>query len=127
MLDISWEENSSHVHPDTAPMLKQDLILFITFILTLIHLLGVLSAIHAVASVRTPQGAIAWAISLSTFPYITLPLYWILGRNRFHSYVEALRSAARRCAPPASRCRRFIPRAAPATVSSSTFATIARS
>lgn len=88
------EKNNSHVHPDTAPMLKQDLILLITSLLTMIHLLGVLSAIHAVASVRTPQGAIAWAISLSTFPYITLPLYWVLGRNRFHGYVEALRSAA---------------------------------
>jgi len=54
----------------------------------------VLSAIHAVASVRTPQGAIAWAISLLTFPYLALPLYWILGRNRFHGYVEALQRGA---------------------------------
>lgn len=71
-------------------MLEQNLIMLISAVLTLIHTLGVLSAIHAVASVRTPQGAIAWAISLATFPYIALPLYWILGRNRFHGYVEAL-------------------------------------
>jgi cardiolipin synthase len=71
-------------------MLKQDLIMLITAAVALIHTLGVLSAIHAVASVRTPQGAIAWAISLLTFPYLALPLYWILGRNRFHGYVEAL-------------------------------------
>ncbi|MEI2619591.1 MAG: hypothetical protein V9G09_02490 [Candidatus Nanopelagicales bacterium] len=75
-------------------MLKQDVIMLITVVVTLIHTLGVLSAINAVASVRTPQGAIAWAVSLSTFPYIALPLYWILGRNRFHGYVEALRSGA---------------------------------
>lgn len=73
-------------------MLKQDIIMLITVVVTLIHALGVLSAINAVASVRTPQGAIAWAISLSTFPYLALPLYWILGRNRFHGYVEALRN-----------------------------------
>lgn len=46
------------------------------------------------ASVRTPQGAIVWAISLSVFPYVALPLYWILGRNRFHGYVEALQRGA---------------------------------
>ncbi|MFZ1642826.1 MAG: cardiolipin synthase [Candidatus Contendobacter sp.] len=72
-------------------MLKQDLIMLITSVVALIHTLGVLSAINAVASVRTPQGAIAWAISLLTFPYLALPLYWILGRNRFHGYVEAMR------------------------------------
>lgn len=71
-------------------MLEQDFIILISAVITLIHTLGALSAIHAVASVRTPQGAIAWAVSLLTFPYVALPLYWILGRNRFHGYVEAL-------------------------------------
>ncbi|MDG4557165.1 MAG: cardiolipin synthase [Candidatus Contendobacter sp.] len=75
-------------------MLKQDLIILISTAVGLIHTLGVLSAIHAVAGVRTPQGAIAWAISLVTFPYVALPLYWILGRNRFHGYVEALQRGA---------------------------------
>ena len=75
-------------------MLKQDLILLISALVALIHILGALSAVHAVAGVRTPQGAIAWAISLLTFPYIALPLYWILGRNRFHGYVEALQRGA---------------------------------
>jgi len=58
-------------------MLKHDLVMLISAVVALIHTLGVLSAIHAVASVRTPQGAIAWAISLLTFPYLALPLYWI--------------------------------------------------
>jgi cardiolipin synthase len=40
-------------------MLEQNLIILISAVMTLIHTLGVLSAIHAVASVRTPQGAIA--------------------------------------------------------------------
>ncbi|HOW77107.1 MAG TPA: cardiolipin synthase [Candidatus Competibacteraceae bacterium] len=75
-------------------MLKSDLVILISAVVALIHTLGVLSAIHAVARVRTPQGAIAWAISLLTFPYIALPLYWILGRNHFHGYVEALQRGA---------------------------------
>ncbi len=75
-------------------MLKLDIIVLITAVVALIHTLGVLSAIHAVASVRTPQGAIAWVISLLTFPSAALPLYWILGRNRFHGYLEALRNGA---------------------------------
>ncbi len=75
-------------------MLEQDLVMLISAVVVLIHAFGVLSAIHAVANVRTPQGAIAWAISLLTFPYLALPLYWILGRNRFHGYVEALQRGA---------------------------------
>ena len=75
-------------------MMKHDLIVLISTLVALIHTLGVLSAVHAVARVRTPQGAIAWAISLLTFPYIALPLYWILGRNRFHGYAEVLRRGA---------------------------------
>ena len=57
-----------------------------------IEVLGVLTAIHAVMGVRTAQGAIAWAVSLVTFPYITLPLYWIFGRNKFRGYVDARRA-----------------------------------
>lgn len=72
-------------------MTTQDWVLLVTAIAALIHMLGVASAIHAVASVRTSQGAIAWAISLLTFPYAALPLYWIFGRNRFHGYLETLR------------------------------------
>ncbi|MGB5689568.1 MAG: PLDc N-terminal domain-containing protein, partial [Woeseiaceae bacterium] len=48
-----------------------------------------LSAVHAVMSSRTPQGSIAWAVSLVTFPYISVPAYWVLGRNKFNGYVLA--------------------------------------
>ena len=40
-------------------------------------------------SARTSQGAIAWAISLNTFPYLAVPAYWVLGRSRFQGYVTA--------------------------------------
>jgi cardiolipin synthase len=53
--------------------------------------LGIVSAIHAVMTTRTEQGAIAWAVSLITFPYVAVPAYWVLGRSRFHGYVSAHR------------------------------------
>lgn len=55
------------------------------------HVTGILSAIRALVTSRTPQGSIAWAFSLVTLPYVAVPLYWVLGRNRFNGYVEALR------------------------------------
>jgi len=38
---------------------------------------------------RTSQGAIAWVVSLNTFPYVAVPAYWLLGRSRFQGYVTA--------------------------------------
>ncbi|NNF58344.1 MAG: cardiolipin synthase [Rhodothermaceae bacterium] len=55
-----------------------------------LHVLGGLSAIDAVMKTRTPQGATAWAVSLVTFPYLALPLYWIFGRFKFDDYLERL-------------------------------------
>lgn len=55
----------------------------------MVHLLGIVSAVLALMSSRTSQGAIAWIISLITFPYIALPAYWIFGRPRFYGYVSA--------------------------------------
>ncbi|MBD2341355.1 cardiolipin synthase [Calothrix sp. FACHB-156] len=56
-----------------------------------VHALGIAHAAHAVMNVRSSQGAIAWGISLVTFPWLAIPLYWILGRTKFHGYGEALR------------------------------------
>jgi cardiolipin synthase len=38
-------------------------------------------------NVRTSQSAIAWAISLVTFPWLALVLYAIFGRNKFNGYI----------------------------------------
>jgi cardiolipin synthase len=35
---------------------------------------------------RTSQGAIAWVISLNTFPYVAVPAYWVLGQSKFDGY-----------------------------------------
>ncbi|WP_106478228.1 cardiolipin synthase [Phytohalomonas tamaricis] len=54
-----------------------------------IHILGALSSIMALMSSRTSQGAIAWIISLLTFPYLAVPAFWIFGRPRFYGYISA--------------------------------------
>ena len=46
-------------------------------------------------STRTSQGAIAWSISLNTFPYVAVPAYWVLGRSRFDGYVSLRREIDR--------------------------------
>src|SRR6478609_6343329 len=56
-------------------------------IIALCHVLGALTSIHAILHVRTSQGAIAWAVSLNTFPYVAVPAYWVFGRSDFEGYV----------------------------------------
>jgi len=53
------------------------------------HLSGFLLSVHAVMSTRTPQGAIAWAVSLVSFPYVAVPAYLVFGRSKFRGYVTA--------------------------------------
>ncbi len=58
-------------------------------LITLLEVVGILSASHAVMSVRTPQGTIAWAVSLVAAPFVSVPVYWVFGRNKFKGYVRA--------------------------------------
>jgi len=58
-------------------------------IIAIAHLLGVFSSINALMGTRTSQGAIAWIVALNSFPLITVPAYWIFGRNKFKGYVKA--------------------------------------
>ncbi len=44
-------------------------------IASVLHLLGILSAVKAIMESRTPQGAVAWALGLITFPYVAVPAY----------------------------------------------------
>ena len=62
-------------------------------VITLLELMALLTAVHAIMTSRTSQGAIAWAISLVTPPltFLALPAYWIFGRSRFEGYVKARR------------------------------------
>jgi cardiolipin synthase len=60
-------------------------------IASIMHLLGILSAFKAIMESRTPQGAIAWALGLITFPYVAVPAYWVFGRSKFKGFVKLLR------------------------------------
>ena len=64
----------------------------IAVLVVLFHVVGFVSSIHAVMSTRTAQGAIAWAVSLNTFPYLAVPAYWVFGRSKFQGYVLARRN-----------------------------------
>ncbi len=61
-----------------------------------LELLGILHALHALMHVRTSQGTIAWVIFLLTFPYLAVPLYWVVGRSRFSGYVHGRRAGDER-------------------------------
>lgn len=55
------------------------------------EIVGFLCAIDAVMLPRSSQGAIAWFIALISMPFITVPLYILFGRTRFHGYKETIR------------------------------------
>lgn len=63
-------------------------------LLALFHVAGAVSAVNALFSARSSQGAIAWVLSMLVFPYAAVPLYWIFGRDRFHGYVTARREGS---------------------------------
>ncbi|MBR8056705.1 cardiolipin synthase [Burkholderia dolosa] len=72
-----------------------------------VHVLGIVAACHAIMNTRTSQGAIAWAVSLTAMPYLTLVPYLFLGRSKFSGYVDARRheTEALRTHTPRARWR----------------------
>src|SRR6218665_1804610 len=74
-----------------------------------LHVLGILHVIHALMHVRTSQGTIAWVVSLVTFPYLAVPLYWLLGRSRFHGYVRARKHEDEELGKLAAEMHRLVP------------------
>ena len=67
----------------------------IPLIIAFFHVLGALTSVRAILKVRTAQGAIAWAVSLNTFPYLAVPAYWVFGRSTFEGYVLLRRESWR--------------------------------
>ena len=59
-----------------------------TVVYLIVEALSICAAIDAVMRAKSSQGAIAWGISLITFPWLTLPLYAVFGRIKFHGYVS---------------------------------------
>ncbi|MEO0017362.1 MAG: Major cardiolipin synthase ClsA [Verrucomicrobiota bacterium] len=79
------------------PNFDSDLIAVLTLSgWVVLEIIGLLHVLHALMHVRTSQGTIAWVISLLTFPYLAIPLYWIVGRNRFSGYVRGRRAGDQR-------------------------------
>ena len=59
--------------------------------LVALYVVGILHVFHALMHVRTAQGTIAWVVSLITMPLLAIPIYWLLGRTRFHRNVGGRR------------------------------------
>ncbi|WP_334319593.1 cardiolipin synthase [Termitidicoccus mucosus] len=60
---------------------------------------GFLSSVRAILETRTPQGAVAWVVALNTLPYLSVPAFWVFGRNKFVGYVSLRRQKAVMTAP----------------------------
>ena len=63
--------------------------MLIVTVLIVFQIIGAISSVHAILYTRTPQGAIAWVISLNTLSVVAVPAYWVLGRSKFQGYVNA--------------------------------------
>jgi cardiolipin synthase len=59
------------------------------YIVTAFYVAGIIAAIDAVMTVRTSQGAVAWAVSLVSFPFVAVPAYLVFGRSRFEGQMQA--------------------------------------
>jgi cardiolipin synthase len=53
----------------------------------IVFVAGVLLALRAILTARTPQSAIGWALGLIFLPVVSIPLYLIFGQSRFSGYV----------------------------------------
>lgn len=73
------------------------------YLIALLHSLGLIAAIHAVLTVRTAQGSIAWALSLLFIP--TSHLFPIWSSAAAPSMVTSRRGdrPTRKCAKPSPR------------------------
>ncbi|WP_434775788.1 cardiolipin synthase [Pseudomonas oryzihabitans] len=63
------------------------------YVALVLELIGISAAVHAIVTVRTAQGAMAWAMALVFMPFLSLIPYLVFGRRRFDSYVKARRQA----------------------------------
>lgn len=61
----------------------------IAFLVSVFYVAGILSAVHAAMTARTAQGAVAWTVSLVSFPFVAVPAYLVFGRNKFEGMADA--------------------------------------
>lgn len=73
--------------------MNQEEFYLLGYIVAGLQLCGLVAAVHAVFTVRTSQGAIAWAMALVFMPILTLLPYLVFGRSSFDGYIRARRHA----------------------------------
>jgi cardiolipin synthase len=56
----------------------------------ILQIVGISSAVHALFTVRTAQGATAWIVGLLSFPLVAVPAYFVFGCRRFESHRRAM-------------------------------------
>lgn len=56
-----------------------------------LEIAGIFFAFDAIMRGRTPQGTVAWAISLVLLPIVAVPVYLLIGTRRFDGYIRARR------------------------------------
>jgi cardiolipin synthase A/B len=61
----------------------------LTWIVAAFYVSGIVAAIEAIMTARTAQGAIAWAVSLVSAPFVAVPAYLVFGRSKFEGVVDA--------------------------------------
>ncbi len=59
----------------------------ISLIFITVYVMGILTAVRAIMEGRTAQGSVAWAVALITFPWVSVPAFWIFGRSKFKGYI----------------------------------------
>lgn len=57
-------------------------------IFLVLHALGIFFSYKALHDTRTPQGTVAWVVSLNTMPVVAVPAYMLFGGADFEGYVE---------------------------------------
>ena len=87
----SWIRGRPRLHGALQWAKRRRRSLITLFVITA-HVVGAITSVRAIMEVRTAQGAVAWAISLNTMPYVAVPAYWVFGRSDFRGYVSARRS-----------------------------------
>ena len=73
-------------------MISEDWIILGVAVAGFFYVSGIVLAVDAVMTGRTSQGSIAWVVSLLTFPYVAVPLYWVFGRSKYYGYIDARRT-----------------------------------
>ena len=58
----------------------------IGIIVAVFYITGMVLAVQAVMTARTALGAIAWSVSLFTFPFVSVPAYLVFGRSMFEGF-----------------------------------------